>query len=173
MCRKRTQTKTIIFKLRKKEKETEVEENIADVVAKKKDNVQKDNSQESAQIEDKSGEPKSAQTEDKSDEPKTSQMEDKSEKPKVLKPKIQIKVLTSQTQERVQSSDNNHSNVRKKPKVPNKTNVAAHQTASKLLNSARSKVKGSWAYVNKERADGAKATKCFLCGEQKHTLIHL
>ena len=92
---------------------------------------------------------------------------------KVLKRRI--KVLKSATQQESVHTVQTMKTVmcRKKRSIVNKNNIAAKQTASKLLNSARSKVKGSWAYVNKERADRAKATKCFLCGEQKDTLMRL
>ena len=44
---------------------------------------------------------------------------------------------------------------------------SAAKVANKLVFNARSKIKGSWEYVNKERA---KITKCFICGLQKNTL---
>ena len=61
-----------------------------------------------------------------------------------------------------------------KPKIrisPRSTN--AGKAASKLVNKAKSKIKGSWHFVNKERAERAKATKCFVCGKQNNTLQEL
>ena len=48
------------------------------------------------------------------------------------------------------------------------TNAA--KMANKLLRHAKSKIKGSWEFVNKQRAERAKATKCFVCGKQNKTL---
>ena len=51
------------------------------------------------------------------------------------------------------------------------TNAA--KMANKLLRHAKSKIKGSWEFVNKQRAERAKATKCFVCGKQNKTLQKL
>ena len=49
----------------------------------------------------------------------------------------------------------------------------AGKAANKLVQNARSKIKGSWEFVNKQRAERAKATKCFVCGKQNKTLQEL
>ena len=54
---------------------------------------------------------------------------------------------------------------------PRSTN--AGKVANKLLQNARSKIKGSWEFVNKQHAERAKATKCFVCGKQNKTLQEL
>ena len=64
-------------------------------------------------------------------------------------------------------------NVHKDMDMPRKTIVtrsSANKVASKLVHKAKIKVKGSWEYVNNERAEHAKITKCYLCGAQKDTL---
>ena len=49
----------------------------------------------------------------------------------------------------------------------------ASKTANKLIQNARSKIKGSWEFVNKQHAERAKVTKCFVCGKQNKTLQEL
>ena len=49
----------------------------------------------------------------------------------------------------------------------------AGKAANKLVQNARSKIKGSCKFVNKQRAERAKTTKCFVCGKQNKTLQEL
>ena len=69
-------------------------------------------------------------------------------------------------------NDNVH-NVQKetdKPRKPIITHSSTNKAASKLVHKAKIKTKGSWEFVNNERAERAKKTKCYLCGSQKDTL---
>ena len=71
------------------------------------------------------------------------------------------------------SANENVHNVQKETDIPSKrmvTRSSAHKAASKLVHKAKIKIKGSWEYVNNERAEHAKMTKCYLCGAQKDTL---
>ena len=73
-----------------------------------------------------------------------------------------------------QMEANNVQKDSEKPKrwiSPHSTNTG--EVASRLLRNARSKIKGSWEFVNKQRAERAKATKCFVCGKQNKTLQEL
>ena len=71
------------------------------------------------------------------------------------------------------SVEGNVHNVQKDTVMPRKpivTHSTANKAASKLLHKAKIKIKGSWEFVNNERAERAKLTKCYLCGAQKDTL---
>ena len=71
------------------------------------------------------------------------------------------------------SAKENMHNVQKDMDMPRKPIVAhssANKAASKLVHKVKVKVKGSWEFVNNERAECAKRTKCYLCGAQKDTL---
>ena len=57
-----------------------------------------------------------------------------------------------------------------KPRKPIITCSSANKVASKLVHKVKIKIKGSWEFVNNERAERAKKTKCYLCGSQKNTL---
>ena len=78
----------------------------------------------------------------------------------------------SNERKRKNESDDDSDNVQKKKKKRG-TVTNSSKVASKLVNKAKAKVKGSWHYVNKEIAERLKETKCFLCGEQKRTLQNL
>ena len=71
------------------------------------------------------------------------------------------------------SVEGNVHNVQKDTVMPRKpivTRSTANKAASKLLHKAKIKIKGSWEFVNNERAERAKLTKCYMCGAQKDTL---
>ena len=71
------------------------------------------------------------------------------------------------------SVEGNVHNVQKDTVMPRKpivTRSTANKAASKLIHKAKIKIKGSWEFVNNERAECAKLTKCYLCGAQKDTL---
>ena len=71
------------------------------------------------------------------------------------------------------SVEGNVHNVQKDTVMPSKPIVTcstANKAASKLIHKAKIKIKGLWEFVNNERAERAKLTKCYLCGAQKDTL---
>ena len=71
------------------------------------------------------------------------------------------------------SVEGNVHNVQKHTVMPRKhivTRSTANKAASKLVHKAKVKIKGSWEFVNNERAERAKLTKCYMCGAQKDTL---
>ena len=111
-------------------------------------------------------------TEQNDENPEDMQIEQQSnQKDKIIGNTDENRKVNNDTQEQMDVNVQKDSDKPKRRISTHGTNAA--KTANKLLCHAKSKIKGSWEFVNKQRAERAKATKCFVCGKPNKTLQEL